>query len=66
MKRDFLKYAEREPGRLERRADQLSAMAREAKGAAQIRFIMMAAQARHYAADLRAMRAARLRYAMLS
>lgn len=61
MARDYQKEAQDEPERLERRADELSRAARSDNGRTQVRLIVMACQARQYAANLRAMQAARLR-----
>lgn len=66
MTRDAIAKLERfEPEKLELRAAFYSAQAKEADPVKQIAFIMLACEARRYAANLRAMRAARLRTAML-
>lgn len=54
-----------EPERLEQRAAWYSKQAVESDAARKITFVLLACEARRYAANLRAMRAARLRTEMI-
>ena len=64
-RQDIARLERDEPERLERRAELYSQQGREADAARKIGFVMLACDARRYAANLRAMRAARLRNDMV-
>lgn len=64
-RQDIARLEANEPERLERRAEFYSQQGREADAARKIGFVLLACEARRHAANLRAMRAARLRTQMV-